>query len=143
MDEPKPAPLTKACLIPVLRGPSHLSSYSFITLSSAQNEATVLMLPTASLASSYNLQSQGDYTLFRETMVLRVERKLFVIEQPISLASPTDSEYLRSGMRYMIHNEELKFMFEKQVGVEWFDLIQTFHAYKQDKGKPVGLYVIR
>ncbi|GKA24197.1 hypothetical protein Tco_0710230 [Tanacetum coccineum] len=32
-------------------------------------------------------------------MVLRVERKLFVIEQPISLASPTDSEYLCSGMR--------------------------------------------
>nr|GEU32999.1 hypothetical protein [Tanacetum cinerariifolium] len=38
-------------------------------------------------------------------MVLRVERKLFVIEQPISLASPTDSNYLGSGMRYMIHNE--------------------------------------
>ncbi|GKB06777.1 retrotransposon protein, putative, ty1-copia subclass [Tanacetum coccineum] len=38
-------------------------------------------------------------------MVLRVERKLFVIEQPISPAPPTDSEYLRSGMRYMIHNE--------------------------------------
>ncbi|GJU74721.1 retrotransposon protein, putative, ty1-copia subclass [Tanacetum coccineum] len=38
-------------------------------------------------------------------MVLRVERKLFVIKQPISLASPTDSEYLCSGMRYMIHNE--------------------------------------
>ncbi|GJX63051.1 hypothetical protein Tco_0295951 [Tanacetum coccineum] len=33
-----------------------------------------------------------------------VERKLFVIEQPISLASPTDSEYLRSG-KDMIHNE--------------------------------------
>ncbi|GJW90680.1 hypothetical protein Tco_0168233 [Tanacetum coccineum] len=32
-----------------------------------------------------DLQSQGNYTLFRET--------------PISLASPTDSEYLRSGMR--------------------------------------------
>ncbi|GJR43171.1 hypothetical protein Tco_1311274 [Tanacetum coccineum] len=73
-------------------------------------------------------------------MVLRVERKLFVIEQPISLASPTDSEYLRSGMRYMIHNEELKSMFEKQVGVEWFDLIQTFHACKLDEGKPVGPY---
>ncbi|GKA30512.1 hypothetical protein Tco_0716817 [Tanacetum coccineum] len=38
-------------------------------------------------------------------MVLRVKRKLFVIEQPISLASPTDSEYLRIGMRYMIHNK--------------------------------------
>ncbi|GKD16030.1 hypothetical protein Tco_1205188, partial [Tanacetum coccineum] len=32
-------------------------------------------------------------------MVLRVERKLFVIEQPISPAPPIDSEYLRSGMR--------------------------------------------
>ncbi|GKA55089.1 retrotransposon protein, putative, ty1-copia subclass [Tanacetum coccineum] len=73
-------------------------------------------------------------------IVLRVEKKLFVIEQPISLASPTDSEYLRSGMRYMIHNEELKSMFEKQAGVEWFDLIQTFHACKQDEGKPVGPY---
>nr|GEX99371.1 hypothetical protein [Tanacetum cinerariifolium] len=38
-------------------------------------------------------------------LVLRVERKLFVIEQAISLASPTDSEYLCSVMRYMIHNE--------------------------------------
>ncbi|GKA40595.1 hypothetical protein Tco_0733188 [Tanacetum coccineum] len=85
-----------------------------------------------------DLQLQGNYMLFRETLVLRVERKLFVIEQPISLALPTDSEYLRSGMRYMIHNEELKSMFEKQAGVEWFDLIQTFHACKQDKGKPVG-----
>ncbi|GJU76011.1 hypothetical protein Tco_1273081 [Tanacetum coccineum] len=62
-------------------------------------------------------------------LVLRVERKLFVIEQPISLASPTDSEYLRSGIRYMSHNEELKSMFEKQAGVEKFDLIQSFHAY--------------
>ncbi|GJW49027.1 protein kinase, ATP binding site-containing protein [Tanacetum coccineum] len=61
-------------------------------------------------------------------IVLRVEKKLFVIEQPISLASPTDSEYLRNGIRYLIHNEELKSMFEKQAGVEWFDLIQTFHA---------------
>ncbi|GJY27458.1 putative RNA-directed DNA polymerase [Tanacetum coccineum] len=69
-------------------------------------------------------------------------RKLFVIEQPISPASPTDSEYLRSGMRYMIHTEELKSMFEKQAGVEWFDLIQTFHACKQDEGKPVGPYTI-
>nr|GEV65493.1 hypothetical protein [Tanacetum cinerariifolium] len=38
-------------------------------------------------------------------LVLRVEKKLFVIEQPISLASPTDFEYLCNGMRYMIHNE--------------------------------------
>ncbi|GKD96676.1 mitogen-activated protein kinase kinase 5-like protein, partial [Tanacetum coccineum] len=63
--------------------------------------------------------------------------------QPISLASPTDSEYLRSGIRYMSHNEELKSMFEKQAGVVKFDLIQSFHACKQDERKPVGPYVIR
>ncbi|GKA73139.1 retrotransposon protein, putative, ty1-copia subclass [Tanacetum coccineum] len=37
---------------------------------------------------------------------------------------------------------ELKSMFEKQAGVERFDLIQTFHAYKQEEGKPVGSYVL-
>nr|GEX55303.1 reverse transcriptase [Tanacetum cinerariifolium] len=34
-------------------------------------------------------------------------------------------------------------MFEKQAGVEWFDLIQTFHACKQDEGKPVGPHVLK
>ncbi|GJU88416.1 retrotransposon protein, putative, ty1-copia subclass [Tanacetum coccineum] len=33
--------------------------------------------------------------------------------------------------------KELKAMFEKQIGVERFDLIQTFHACKQEQGKPV------
>ncbi|GJV88839.1 retrotransposon protein, putative, ty1-copia subclass [Tanacetum coccineum] len=35
-------------------------------------------------------------------MVLRVEKKLFVIEQPIPLALPAYSKYLRSGMRFMM-----------------------------------------
>ncbi|GJZ37710.1 retrotransposon protein, putative, ty1-copia subclass [Tanacetum coccineum] len=34
--------------------------------------------------------------------------------------------------------KELKAMFEKQAGVERFDLIQTFHAYNQEEGKPVA-----
>ncbi|GJZ79542.1 hypothetical protein Tco_0644379 [Tanacetum coccineum] len=34
--------------------------------------------------------------------------------------------------------QELKSMFEKQSGVERFDLIQTFHACKQEEGKPVS-----
>ncbi|GKA84737.1 hypothetical protein Tco_0806391 [Tanacetum coccineum] len=38
---------------------------------------------------------------------------------------------------------ELKSMFEKQAGVEQFDLIQTFHACKQEEGKPVGPYVLK
>ncbi|GKE34693.1 hypothetical protein Tco_1454015, partial [Tanacetum coccineum] len=39
--------------------------------------------------------------------------------------------------------KELKSMFEKQDGVERFDLIQTFHASKQKVGKPVGTYVLK
>ncbi|GJZ27628.1 hypothetical protein Tco_0572275 [Tanacetum coccineum] len=39
--------------------------------------------------------------------------------------------------------QELKSMFEKQAGVERFDLIHTFHACKQEEEKPVGPYVIR
>ncbi|GJR25316.1 hypothetical protein Tco_1101548 [Tanacetum coccineum] len=33
--------------------------------------------------------------------------------------------------------QELKSMFEKQAGVEQFDLIQTFHACKQEEGKTI------
>ncbi|GJW86253.1 hypothetical protein Tco_0161593 [Tanacetum coccineum] len=35
-------------------------------------------------------------------MVLRVEKKLFVIEQSISPAPPAVTKYLRSGMRLMM-----------------------------------------
>nr|GEU35783.1 retrotransposon protein, putative, Ty1-copia subclass [Tanacetum cinerariifolium] len=38
---------------------------------------------------------------------------------------------------------ELRSMFEKQARVERFDLIQTFHACKQEDGKPVGQYVLK
>nr|GEU63080.1 retrotransposon protein, putative, Ty1-copia subclass [Tanacetum cinerariifolium] len=39
--------------------------------------------------------------------------------------------------------QELKSMFDKQAGVEKFDLIQTFCACKQEEGKPVSPYVIK
>ncbi|GJV87031.1 retrotransposon protein, putative, ty1-copia subclass [Tanacetum coccineum] len=99
----------------------------------AYSESTVIRSMFEISGNNFN-----DWFSSNLMVILRVERKLFVIEQPISLASPIDFEYLRSGMRYMIHNEELKSMFEKQVGVEWFDPIQTFHACKQDEGKPVA-----
>ncbi|GJT20307.1 retrotransposon protein, putative, ty1-copia subclass [Tanacetum coccineum] len=61
---------------------------------------------TSPIWSMFEISGNNFNDWFRQfKMVLRVEWKLFVIEQPISLASPTDSEYLRSGMRYMIHNE--------------------------------------
>ncbi|GJU55167.1 putative RNA-directed DNA polymerase [Tanacetum coccineum] len=137
-------------LLDMVRSMMNLTTLSLSFWDYALESATRIlnMVPTKKvdktpyeLWSMFEIFGNNFNDWFRQfKMVLRVERKLFVIEQPISLASPTDSEYLRSGMRYMIHNEELKSMFEKQVGVEWFDLIQTFHACKQDEGKPVGPY---
>ncbi|GKA42313.1 retrotransposon protein, putative, ty1-copia subclass, partial [Tanacetum coccineum] len=39
--------------------------------------------------------------------------------------------------------QELRSMFEKQAGVEKFNLIQAFHACKQEEGKPVSDYVLK
>ncbi|GJY33660.1 retrotransposon protein, putative, ty1-copia subclass [Tanacetum coccineum] len=65
-------------------------------------------------------------------LVLRVEKKMLVIEQPIPPAPAAD----------FIANE-LKSMFEKQAGVERFDLFQTFLACKQEEGKPLNTYVLK
>ncbi|GJS74897.1 retrotransposon protein, putative, ty1-copia subclass [Tanacetum coccineum] len=98
---------------------------------------------------------------------------MFVIEQPIPPAPAADSAanvLAEWNAIYDAHNEvaclmlgsmtpelhrqfenstpyemlqELKSMFEKQAGVERFDLIQTFHACKQEEGKPVAAYVLK
>ncbi|GKA85520.1 retrotransposon protein, putative, ty1-copia subclass [Tanacetum coccineum] len=52
---------------------------------------------------------------------------------------------LHNEMQYMMlimRLLELKSMFEKQAGVEQFDLIETFHACKQEEGKSVSSYVL-
>ncbi|GKC35439.1 retrotransposon protein, putative, ty1-copia subclass [Tanacetum coccineum] len=98
---------------------------------------------------------------------------MYVIEQPLPAAPAADSEaqvlsqwnavydaynevacLILSSMTPELHRQfensspydmikELKAMFEKQAGVERFDLIQTFHACKQEEGKPVAAYVIQ
>ncbi|GJS21144.1 retrotransposon protein, putative, ty1-copia subclass [Tanacetum coccineum] len=103
-------------------------------------------------------------------LVLRVEKKMYVIEKPLPAAPAADSEaqvlsqwnavddaynevacLILSSMTPELHRQfensspydmikELKAMFEKQVGVERFDLIQTFHACKQEEGKLVAAY---
>ncbi|GJR44674.1 zinc finger, CCHC-type containing protein [Tanacetum coccineum] len=84
-----------------------------------------------------------------KNVVLGVEKKMYVIEQPILLAPAADfaaNMLAEWNAVYDAYNEmlkELKSMFEKQAGVERFDLIQTFHAYKQEKGKPVAAYVLK
>ncbi|GKF56188.1 hypothetical protein Tco_0166528, partial [Tanacetum coccineum] len=78
-------------------------------------------------------------------LVLRVKKKMFVIEQPLPAAPADDSAanvLLEWNAVYDAYNE-LKAMFEKQVGVERFNLIQTFHACKQEEGKPAAAYVIQ
>ncbi|GJT44214.1 putative reverse transcriptase domain-containing protein [Tanacetum coccineum] len=72
-------------------------------------------------------------------LVLRVEKKMHVIEQPLPAAHAADSQaqFENSSPYDMI--KELKSMFENQAGVERFDLIQTFHACKQRRDLIVGL----
>nr|GEW39094.1 retrotransposon protein, putative, Ty1-copia subclass [Tanacetum cinerariifolium] len=79
-------------------------------------------------------------------LVLRVEKKMYVIEQPLPAAPAADSNaqvLVEWNALYDAYNEELKSMFEKQAGVERFDLIQTFYACKQKKGKPVAAYALQ
>ncbi|GJX45773.1 zinc finger, CCHC-type containing protein, partial [Tanacetum coccineum] len=71
---------------------------------------------------------------------------MFVIEQlipPAPAADSTANVLAEWNAIYDAYNEELKSMFEKQAGVERFDLIQTFHACKQEEGKPVAAYVLK
>nr|GEV00619.1 hypothetical protein [Tanacetum cinerariifolium] len=58
-----------------------------------------------------------------------------------SMTHELHKEFKNSSPYDMI--KELKSMFEKQAGVERFDLIQTFHACKQEEGKPVATYVLQ
>ncbi|GJS90025.1 retrotransposon protein, putative, ty1-copia subclass [Tanacetum coccineum] len=78
----------------------------------------------------------------RLCLVLSVEKKKFVIEQPIPPAPAADSAanvLVEWNAIYDAYNEELKSMFEKQAGVKRFDLIQTFHAGKQEEDLTIGL----
>ncbi|GJX34683.1 zinc finger, CCHC-type containing protein [Tanacetum coccineum] len=98
---------------------------------------------------------------------------MFVIEQPLPVPPVADSErqvlaqwnavydayneiscLILGSMTPELHRQfensspydmikELKSMFEKQVVVERFELIQTFYACKQEEGKPVGAYVLK
>ncbi|GJT40030.1 retrotransposon protein, putative, ty1-copia subclass [Tanacetum coccineum] len=107
----------------------------------------------------------------RLKLVLKVEKKMHVIEQPLPPApeaepnivpqwttlydAHTEIAYLMLGsMTPELHRQfelhypydmvqELRSMFEKQVGVEKFDLIQSFHACKQEEGKSVADYVLK
>nr|GEV55951.1 zinc finger, CCHC-type [Tanacetum cinerariifolium] len=76
-------------------------------------------------------------------LVLRVEKKMYVIEQPLPTAPAADSNaqvLVEWNALYDAYNEAACLML---VGVERFDLIQTFHACKQEKGKLVAAYALQ
>ncbi|GJW17636.1 retrotransposon protein, putative, ty1-copia subclass, partial [Tanacetum coccineum] len=110
------------------------------TITSGSTDVVVMALPVQNINhSAFRLMFEREKlsgTNFNDwlrqlKLVLRVKKKMFVIEQPIPPAPAADSEA-----------NELKSMLEKQARVERFDLIQTFHACKQEEGKPdlsVGL----
>nr|GEW72344.1 retrotransposon protein, putative, Ty1-copia subclass [Tanacetum cinerariifolium] len=105
-------------------------------------------------------------------LVLRVEKKMFVTEQPIPPAPAADSVanvLAEWNALYDAHNEvaclmlrsmtpelhrqfenyspyemlqELRSMFEKQAGVERFNPIQTFHACKQEEAQDLTVGLI-
>ncbi|GJV43515.1 retrotransposon protein, putative, ty1-copia subclass [Tanacetum coccineum] len=109
----------------------------------------------------------------RLKLVLRVEKKMHVIEQPLPPAPEAGAEpnivaqwtalydahteiacLMLGSMTPELHRQfelhypydmvqELRSMFEKQAGVEKFDLIQSFHACKQKEGKSVADYVLK
>ncbi|GJU84692.1 retrovirus-related pol polyprotein from transposon TNT 1-94 [Tanacetum coccineum] len=67
---------------------------------------------------------------------------MFVIEQPLPAAPATNSDaqvLLEWKAVYDAYNEVACLIL---AGVERFDLIQTFHACKQEEGKPLAAYVI-
>nr|GEV60055.1 reverse transcriptase domain-containing protein [Tanacetum cinerariifolium] len=82
-----------------------------------------------------NLSGSNYNDWFRSpNIVLRVEKKLFVIEQPISPAPPADSNYLRSRMRFMM-------LIMSWSGAVWPD--PNFPCLQIGGGKPVGPYFIK
>nr|GEV00978.1 hypothetical protein [Tanacetum cinerariifolium] len=140
----------------------------------AQPVQNVNHLAFRSMFEREKLSENNFYDWFLQLkLVLRVEKKMYVIEQPLPAAPAADSEanvlaewnalydaynevacLMLGSMTPKLHRQfeiyspyevlqELKSMFEKQVGVETFDLIQTFHACKQEVGKPVATYVLQ
>ncbi|GKB98587.1 hypothetical protein Tco_0984724 [Tanacetum coccineum] len=80
----------------------------------------------------------------RLKLVLRVKKKMHVIEQPLPPAPKPVAEpqiVAEWTALYDAHTEIACLMLG--TGVEKFDLIQSFHACKQEEGKPVADYVLK
>ncbi|GJW96087.1 hypothetical protein Tco_0177895 [Tanacetum coccineum] len=118
------------------------------TIASRSTDVMVIALPVQNINHSAfrsmfereKLSGNNFNGWFRQLkLVLRVEKKQSIVEQPLPAAPAADSEAQVLAQRnayYDAYNE-------KQDGVERFDMIQTFHAYKLEEGKSVSSYVLK
>ncbi|GJV55629.1 retrotransposon protein, putative, ty1-copia subclass [Tanacetum coccineum] len=152
------------------------------TITSRSTDVVVMALPNQNINHSAfrsmfereKLSGNNFNDWFRQLkLVLRVEKKMYVIKQSLPAAPAANYEanvllewnaifdaynevacLILGSMTPELHRQfensspydmikRLKAMFEKQAGVERSDLIQTFHACKQEEGKPVAAYVIQ
>ncbi|GJU53777.1 retrotransposon protein, putative, ty1-copia subclass [Tanacetum coccineum] len=152
------------------------------TITSRSTDVVVMALPVQNINHSAfrsmfereKLSGNNFNDWFRQLkLVLRFEKKMYVIEHPLPAAPAADSQaqmlsqwnaaydayneaacLILGSMTPELHRQfensspydmikELKSIFEKQAGVERFYLIQTFHACKQEEGKPVAAYVLQ
>ncbi|GKD60166.1 hypothetical protein Tco_1297675 [Tanacetum coccineum] len=122
------------------------------TIASRSTDVMVMALPILKINHSAfrsmfereKLSGTSFNDWFRQLkLVLRVKKKLFVIKLPLlaTLVADFEAQFENSSPYDMI--KELKSMFDKQAEVERFDLIQTFHACKQEEGKSVSSYVLK
>nr|GFB53756.1 hypothetical protein [Tanacetum cinerariifolium] len=88
-------------------------------------EQPLPMAPAADSAANVLAEWNAIYDEYNEVACLILGSMTPELHRQFKNSSPYD----------MI--KELKSMFEKQDGVERFDLIQTFHACKQEESKPV------
>nr|GFC68227.1 hypothetical protein [Tanacetum cinerariifolium] len=149
------------------------------TITSRSTDVVVLAYPVQNMNHSAfrsmfkreKLSENNFNDWFRQlNLLLIVEKKMYVIEQPLPTAPVVDSAtnvLAEWNVIYDAYNEVaclifgsmtpelhmqfensspydmikvLKSMFEKQAGVERFDLIQTLYACKQEEGKPEHMF---
>ncbi|GJW73556.1 retrotransposon protein, putative, ty1-copia subclass [Tanacetum coccineum] len=87
--------------------------------------------PAANSAANVLVEWNAVYDAYNEVACLMLE----------SMTPEIHKQYKNYSPYGML--QELKSMFEKQARVERFDLIQTFHACKEEEGKPVAAYVLK
>ncbi|GJU93249.1 retrotransposon protein, putative, ty1-copia subclass [Tanacetum coccineum] len=69
---------------------------------------------------------------------------MYVIEQPLPPTPAADSDVQTLVQWNAVYDDYTEIScLVLGTGVESFDLIQTFHACKQEEGKPIGAYVLK